>query len=269
MVRALFKTPETASAKYHGLNAEAFTALENKTNFEKKPPSGGTPAKLRRKTSIEKARNGIRRLRPLYASMSSGIPRDSVPATTRNDPAFIAPYTKTWSMPPTSPNAATYAALSVWGGLDCRATAPTASAIRMYPAWAMLEYASMRLIERWGIATMFPTVCVTIARIARVATQSTCTLSKPIRKTRNSATMPTFFEAEVRRTLIVVGEPWYTSGAHMWNGTTATLNPKPAISNTSAMIRGGSIAGSAVRCSPVPRRTRSVVAPIDVLPALP
>src|SRR5947208_3175593 len=71
---------------------------------------------------------------------------------------------------------------------------------------------------------------------------------------------------DVRR---VVGEPWYTSGAHMWNGTTATLNPKPAISNTSAMIRGGSIAGSAVRFSPVPRRTRSVVAPMDVLPAIP
>ncbi len=24
-----------------------------------------------------------------------------------------------------------------------------------------------------------------------------------------------------------VGEPSYTSGAHMWNGTAATLNPKP------------------------------------------
>src|SRR5881409_1252243 len=89
--RALFRTPETASARYHGLKADAFTALENRTNFEKKPPSGGMPARLRRKTSIEKAMNGMRRLRPLYASMSSGMPRDSVPATTRNDPAFIAP----------------------------------------------------------------------------------------------------------------------------------------------------------------------------------
>jgi len=24
-----------------------------------------------------------------------------------------------------------------------------------------------------------------------------------------------------------VGAPWYTSGVHMWNGTAATLNPKP------------------------------------------
>src|SRR2546426_1850943 len=109
----------------------------------------------------------------------------------------------------------------------------------------MLEYASMRLIDRWGIATTFPTVCVTIARIAKVATQSTWTLRRPMRKTRNSATIPTFFEADVRRTLIVVGEPWYTSGAHMWNGTTATLNPKPAISRTRAMISGGAVSGRA------------------------
>ena len=27
-----------------------------------------------------------------------------------------------------------------------------------------------------------------------------------------------------------VGEPWYTSGVHMWNGTAATLKPSPTIS---------------------------------------
>src|SRR3989475_8430685 len=173
-------------------------------------------------------------------------------------------------MPPTSPNAATYAALSVWGGLDCSAIAPTAKAIRMYPAWAMLEYASMRLIDRWGIATTFPTVCVTIARIAKVATQSTWTLRRPMRKTRNSATIPTFFEADVRRTLIVVGEPWYTSGAHMWNGTTATLNPKPAISRTRAMIRGGSSSGWPARGGAFRRGKGAVVGfPVDVVPAIP
>src|SRR6266571_3918227 len=33
----------------------------------------------------------------------------------------------------------------------------------------------------------------------------------------------------------------------MWNGTTATLNPNPAMRKTRAMIRGGSIAGWTVR----------------------
>src|SRR6266702_6259346 len=139
----------------------------------------------------------------------------------------------------------------------------------MYPAWAMLEYASIRLIDRCGIATTFPTVCVTIARIASVATQSTWTLRRPIRKTRNSATIPTFFEADVSRTLIVVGEPWYTSGAHMWNGTTATLNPNPAIRKTSAMMSGGSIAGWTVRSRWVRNSAKSVVEGIDVVPAIP
>src|SRR3989475_7729549 len=110
-------------------------------------------------------------------------------------------------MPPTSPNEATYAALSVCGGVDCRAIAPTARAIRMYPACAILEYASIRLIDRCGIATTFPTVCVTIARIAKVATQSTWTFSRPIRNTRNRATIPTFLDADVSKTLIVVGDP--------------------------------------------------------------
>src|SRR6266540_1274621 len=173
-------------------------------------------------------------------------------------------------MPPTRPYAATFAALSV-GEVDWTATAPTASAIRIYPACAMLEYASMRLMDRCGIATTFPTVCVTIARTARVATQSTWTFRRPIRNTRNRATIPTFFDADVSRTLIVVGEPWYTSGAHMWNGTTATLNPNPAIRKTSAMISGGSMAGCTVRSRWVLNSAKSVVGVggIEVVPAIP
>src|SRR3989454_7949951 len=173
-------------------------------------------------------------------------------------------------MPPTRPYTATVAALSLYGGLDCSAIAPTASAMRMYPAWAMLEYASMRLIDRWGIARTFPTVCVTIARIASVTTQSTWTLNRPIRKTRNRATIPTFFEAAVRSTLIVVGDPWYTSGAHIWNGTTATLNPKPAIKRTRAMISGGSISGGPAGDRPFRRARRSGVGvPNEVGAAIP
>src|SRR6266566_2563603 len=105
----------------------------------------------------------------------------------------------------------------------------------MYPACAMLEYASMRLIDRCGMATTFPT----------------------------------FFDADVSRTLIVVGDPWYTSGAHMWNGTTATLNPNPAIRKTRAMISGGSIAGCTVKSRWVLNSARSVVEGIEVVPAIP
>jgi len=38
-------------------------------------------------------------------------------------------------------------------------------AMKIYPAWAMLEYASMRLILRCAIATRFPTNIVRAARV--------------------------------------------------------------------------------------------------------
>src|SRR3990172_5401961 len=98
----------------------------------------------------------------------------------------------------------------------------------------MLEYASMRLMFRWGIANRFLTVCVAIARTAIATSQSTWIERRPTRKTLNSATMPTFFEPAARNVEIVVGAPWYTSGAPMWNGTTATLHPTPAMRKTIA-----------------------------------
>ena len=36
-----------------------------------------------------------------------------------------------------------------------------------------------------------------------------------------------------------VGAPWYTSGVHMWNGTAASLKPKPTASNTTATLNRG------------------------------
>ena len=32
--------------------------------------------------------------------------------------------------------------------------------------------------------------------------------------------------------VMAVGAPWYTSGIHMWNGTTPSLNARPATTNT-------------------------------------
>jgi hypothetical protein len=51
------------------------------------------------------------------------------------------------------------------------------------------------------------------------------------------------------------GAPWYTSGVHMWNGTTASLNPmpttnipKPVNSSTSRTLPGA-VANDARRAS--------------------
>ena len=40
--------------------------------------------------------------------------------------------------------------------------------------------------------------------------------------------------------VIVVGAPWYTSGAHMWNGTEEILNPKPTSMSPSPASTSGS-----------------------------
>ena len=43
---------------------------------------------------------------------------------------------------------------------------------------------------------------------------------------------PAALLATERNCVTGVGEPSYTSGAHIWNGTLATLKPKPAIIRT-------------------------------------
>jgi hypothetical protein len=35
------------------------------------------------------------------------------------------------------------------------------------------------------------------------------------------------------------GAPWYTSAAHMWNGTKVSLKPTPAITSTNAAHKAG------------------------------
>jgi len=52
--------------------------------------------------------------------------------------------------------------------------------------------------------------------------------------TLKAATNPIFFEPAASSEDTTEGEPWYVSGAHMWNGTRAILNPRPAIIKTTA-----------------------------------
>lgn len=52
----------------------------------------------------------------------------------------------------------------------------------------------------------------------------------------NSANAATF-AAVVKKAVIGVGAPSYTSGAHIWNGTAESLKASPAIRKTSPKIR--------------------------------
>src|SRR5688500_3653206 len=51
------------------------------------------------------------------------------------------------------------------------------------------------------------------------------------KNTRRNAATPAAFDAPAMNPVTGVGEPWYTSGVQVWNGTAATLKPNPTPSN--------------------------------------
>ena len=64
------------------------------------------------------------------------------------------------------------------------------------------------------------------------------------------------------KAVTVVGAPSYTSGAHMWKGTLATLKPKPTSSRAAPSTARGTAPGDS---RPTARATRSS----EVLPLTP
>src|SRR5829696_6054662 len=99
------------------------------------------------------------------------------------------------------------------------------NAIRIYPACAILEYASRRLIFVCAIATTFPRIIVRAASAHRMPVMSTEMEGNAVANTRSSAANPAIFAPEDMNAVTAEGAPWYTSGVHMWNGTAATLKP--------------------------------------------
>ena len=60
-------------------------------------------------------------------------------------------------------------------------------------------------------------------------------------KMRSSIANDAAVDPTDRNAVIGVGAPSYTSGAHMWNGTAAILNPTPAATSMTARISRGSL----------------------------
>src|SRR6476469_1560234 len=77
-------------------------------------------------------------------------------------------------------------------------------------------------------AAIFPAVIVTIASASNSSRQSVFIDGSPSRKIRSSIANDAAFDPTDRNAVTGVGAPSYTSGAHMWNGTAAILNPMPA-----------------------------------------
>ena len=76
-------------------------------------------------------------------------------------------------------------------------------------------------------------------------------------QTRRNAANAAAFTVAAMYAVIGVGAPSYTSGAHMWNGTAATLNPKPT--SSSAMPTSSSGLRSQAAASAMRSRDRGEV----------
>src|SRR5437764_15128451 len=110
---------------------------------------------------------------------------------------------------------------------------------RMNPAWATLEYASIRSTSVWAIAMTEPTTIVTADRITMNGVQSQASGWNAVSNTRIRAANAATFVAADMNAVTAVGAPWYASGAHMWNGTAATLNANPTASRPAAASASG------------------------------
>ena len=65
-----------------------------------------------------------------------------------------------------------------------------------------------------------------------------------------------------------VGEPWYTSGVHEWNGTAATLKPKPTMQQGDAGEQQPAARAVVGRRRPTPAGTSAMPARL-VVPVAP
>src|SRR2546421_8808656 len=100
----------------------------------------------------------------------------------------------------------------------------------MKPAWATLEYASMRLMSVCAMASTEPTTIVTAAMTQMNGVQSQASGLNAVSNTRISAANAATFVAADMNAVTAVGAPWYASGVHMWNGNADTLNAKATAS---------------------------------------
>src|SRR5437879_5350783 len=66
-----------------------------------------------------------------------------------------------------------------------------------------------------------------------------CSVGFIAAKMRATASSVAAFGATDSQAATGVGPPWYTSGAHGWNGASESLKPKPAMSRTKPVAARG------------------------------
>src|SRR5262245_13371335 len=103
---------------------------------------------------------------------------------------------------------------------------------------------------------------VTIASAATAGCQFDASAGSAWANTRRSAPNAAAFTPADMSAVTVVGAPSYTSGAHMWNGTLATLNPNPTSSRPAPTSARPSVGAEATRSA-------AAIVVSDVLPLAP
>jgi hypothetical protein len=76
-----------------------------------------------------------------------------------------------------------------------------------------------------------PAIIVAIASPATAECQTVYTFGNASSQTRRKAANAAAFTVAAMYAVMADGAPSYTSGAHIWNGTVATLNPNPTSRN--------------------------------------
>ena len=89
----------------------------------------------------------------------------------------------------------------------------------------------MRFTSVCTIAAMLPTSSDSTASTNTIGRQSTLYSANEPTNTRRIAANAAAFVADAMNAVTGVGDPWYTSGVHMWNGAAATLKPSPTSRN--------------------------------------
>src|SRR5882724_1181355 len=114
----------------------------------------------------------------------------------------------------------------------------------------MLEYANRRFTLRCVIATQLPNTMLKVAMTASSIVHpeekwpQNAEPSKPANPTSSTFSKIkklATFEPVAINAVTGVGAPSYASGAHKWNGTTATLNPNPTRVNNMPVANSGLI----------------------------
>src|SRR5213076_1752722 len=119
----------------------------------------------------------------------------------------------------------------------------TASGTRMKPPCATDEYANIRTMLVWRIATRLPIVMDAAASTHRTGSHDLPDSKKPKRTIVSRATNPPAFDATDRNAVTGVGAPSYVSGAQKWNGTALILNANPTSVRKIATANNGGRSG--------------------------